>query len=54
MKQLDKRYRTNYGMSMIKNLKYIKKNGIGKLVQREKQRWIKGAKTLCVHDKKYY
>ena len=54
IKRLDKRYRTNYGMSMVKNLKYIKNNGINKFVQDEKKRWIKNGKILCVHDKKYY
>ena len=28
LKRLDKRYRTNYGMSMIDNLNFIKKNGM--------------------------
>ncbi len=54
MKRLDKRYRTNYGMSMFENLEYIKKKGIKKFVQRERKRRMKDGKMLCVHDKKYY
>ncbi|MBE0526524.1 MAG: DUF3795 domain-containing protein, partial [Candidatus Thorarchaeota archaeon] len=39
MKQLDKRYRTRYGMSMIENLVNIQENGIRKFVANEKIRW---------------
>jgi hypothetical protein len=54
LKNLDKRYRTKYNMSMIENLTYIKKNGISKFINNEKKRWIKGNKILCIHNKKYY
>ena len=37
--QLDKRYSTKYGMSMIENLNNIKVRGIRKFVINERQRW---------------
>src|SRR4030042_6052081 len=39
LKQLDKRYRTNYHMSMIENLDYIRENGIEKFLAREEEKW---------------
>jgi len=39
MKQLDKRYSTKYGMSMIENQNYIKKHGIREFVKNERNRW---------------
>lgn len=36
---IDKRYRTHYKMSMIGNLKFIRKNGIEKFLKKEKQKW---------------
>ena len=39
LRQLDKRYRTNYGMSMIDNLESIKELGLEKFVIRERDRW---------------
>ena len=39
IKRLDKRYRTNYGMSMIENLNYIQKYGIESFVLNEEIRW---------------
>jgi hypothetical protein len=52
--QLDKRYRTKYGMSEIENLEFIKENGIRKFVAAERERWISEKGILCVHDKRYY
>ena len=51
LKQLDKRYRLKYGMSMIENLMYIKEFGIRRFVAQEKVRWSCPAcdATLCVH-----
>ncbi|MBU1074572.1 DUF3795 domain-containing protein [Patescibacteria group bacterium] len=51
LKQLDKRYKTNYGMSMIENLEYIQDKGIIKFVANEKRRWTckKCNGTICVH-----
>lgn len=39
LKQLDKRYRTKYHMSMIDNLEAIKKDGIRAFVKNERERW---------------
>ena len=39
LKQLDKRYRTNYKVSFIKNLATIKENGINKFLTNEAVRW---------------
>ena len=51
LKDLDKRYRTKYGMSMIENLENIKKSGIRKFVESEKKKWKckKCGDMLCVH-----
>ena len=51
LKQLDKRYRTKYGMSMLENLDNIKKGGIRKFVKNENKRWAcsKCGGTICVH-----
>ncbi len=51
MRQLDKRYRTRYGMSMIENLENIQEDGIRKFVANEKLRWKcpKCGGILCVH-----
>jgi len=54
LKNLDKRYRTKYEMSMIENQEYIRDHGINKFVQRENKRWVKGDKVYCVHHHKYY
>lgn len=51
LQRLDRRYRTQYGMSMLANLQTIATDGVAALVQRERARWICqgcGA-TLCVH-----
>ena len=39
IKQLDKRYRTKYRMSMIENLEYIKKHGMEKFLEKEEEKW---------------
>jgi hypothetical protein len=44
LKSLDKRYRTNYGMSMIENLLQIEEAGIMQFISNENSRW---ACTLC-------
>ena len=54
LKNLDKRYRTKYDMSMIENLEFIHKKGIRYFIKREKERWIKNNKIFCVHKKEYY
>lgn len=40
LKQLDKRYRTKYGMSMLDNLKMISESGIRYFIRNEKKKWI--------------
>lgn len=51
LKNLDKRYKTKYGMSMIENLENIKKFGVEKFVKSEQERWKcpKCGELLCVH-----
>ena len=51
LRQLDKRYRTKYGMSMIENLDYIKNHGINTFVEKEGERWRcpRCGGTICVH-----
>jgi hypothetical protein len=39
LKGLDRRYRKNYHMSMIDNLNYIKEHGMGKFLEKEKEKW---------------
>lgn len=39
LKQLDKRYRARYHMSMLENLEYISRKGIDKFVKKEVKRW---------------
>jgi hypothetical protein len=52
LNQLDKRYRTNYGMSMIDNLNNIKQFGIRNFVKQERDRWTcpKCREIICVHE----
>jgi len=51
LSQLDKRYRTKYGMSMIENLEAIKTHGIREFVKTERERWTCPAcgGTINVH-----
>ena len=51
LKNLDKRYRAKYGMSMIANLKYINKAGIRQFIRNEKERWACPGcgEIICVH-----
>ena len=51
LKNIDKRYRTKYGMSMIENLENIKKLGIRQFVKNERARWTcqKCGGTINVH-----
>ena len=39
LKQLDKRYRTKYNMSMIGNLGFIQKRGMARFLESEEDRW---------------
>ena len=51
IKNLDRRYRAKYGMSMIENLNSIKEIGIRKFTLQEKQKWAcsKCGNIICVH-----
>lgn len=51
MKQLDKRYRTKYGMSMLENLAAIRELGLDEFVSRERVRWTCPGcgGVICVH-----
>jgi hypothetical protein len=51
LKQLDKRYRTKYGMSMIDNLNMIKEAGIDSFMILENKKWAceKCGDAICVH-----
>jgi hypothetical protein len=52
LKHLDERYRTNYGMSMIENLAYIKEKGIVNFLKSEEKKWQCPAcgTTICCHN----
>lgn len=39
LKNLDKRYRTKFGMSMIENLAYIKNHGLERFLTNEEEKW---------------
>jgi hypothetical protein len=52
LKNLDKRYRTKYHMSMIENLQFIKEHGVDEFLKKEKEKWrcnICGG-TVCCHN----
>ncbi len=51
LKQLDKRYRTKYGMSMIDNLKKINEVGVRDFTRSEKLKWNcpECGEMICVH-----
>lgn len=51
LKSLDKRYRTNYGMSMLDNLEVLRTIGLEAFLRREKTRWTcpHCGDVLCVH-----
>lgn len=51
LKQLDKRYRTRYGMSMLRNLADIQELGLDEFVRRERVRWTcpECGGVICVH-----
>lgn len=53
LKQLDKRYKTKYGMSMVENLATIKEKGIRHFIKQEKQKWKCSdcGAIICVHSK---
>jgi len=52
LKQLDKRYRTNYHMSMIENLEYIKEHGMKMFLEKEAEKWKcpECGAVVCCHN----
>ena len=51
LKNLDKRYRNKYGMSMLENLEFIRVYGLAHFLSNEEKKWqckVCGA-GLCVH-----
>lgn len=51
LKQLDKRYRLKYNMSMTENLQNIERAGLENFIQMEMERWkcVDCGGTICVH-----
>ena len=51
LKQLDRRYRTKYGMSMLENLAFIREHGLSAFESREAERWCcpDCGGVICVH-----
>ncbi len=56
LKNLDKRYRKKYGMSMIENLEIIREAGIRYFIKKEKQRRAcpECGDLICVHKPKCF
>ncbi|MGB6606408.1 MAG: DUF3795 domain-containing protein [Atribacterota bacterium] len=52
LKDLDKRYRTRYHMSMIENLKFIKEHGIESYLEKEEEKWRcpECGEVICCHN----
>jgi len=48
---LEKRYTSNYGVSVLDNLLEIQKNGISSFVRNENRKWIcpKCSEMICMH-----
>ncbi|MHB8107327.1 MAG: DUF3795 domain-containing protein [Candidatus Cryosericum sp.] len=56
LRQLDLRYRTKYGMSMLENLDRIRELGLERFMAIENTRWVCPAcgNPICVHDRRCY
>jgi hypothetical protein len=52
LQSIDKRYRTNYRMSMVDNLEFIKEEGIKKFLEQQADRWEcpKCGEIICCHN----
>jgi len=52
VKNLDKRYRNSYRISVIENLNYLMKYGVERFVGEEERRWVcsKCHELLCMHE----
>ncbi len=51
LKNLDKRYRSKYGASLLENLKMIESEGIRHFIRKEKEKWTcpQCGELLCMH-----
>ncbi|MCX6086485.1 MAG: DUF3795 domain-containing protein [Caldiserica bacterium] len=56
LRQLDLRYRTKYGMSMIENLDHMCELGLDRFMAIENTRWVcpSCGSPICVHDRRCY
>jgi len=56
LQKLDKKYRKRYDMSMIKNLEYIRDNGMKKFLRKQEKKYQcpECGGVICVHDRKCY
>jgi len=52
LRHIDKRYRALYRMSMIENLEYIGKNGVGQFLEKEEEKWKcpECGAAICCHN----
>ncbi|MDW7669857.1 MAG: DUF3795 domain-containing protein [Bacillota bacterium] len=52
LKSLDKRYRTKYHMSMIKNLEFIREYGMDRFLKEEEKNWKcpECGDVICCHN----
>jgi hypothetical protein len=52
LKELDKRYRLKYHMSMIDNLNFIKENGLAAFLAKEETKWMcpECGGVICCHN----
>lgn len=52
LQHIDKRYRALYRMSLIENLEYVRKNGVGQLLKREEEKWKcpECGAVICCHN----
>ena len=52
LQHLDKRYRSNFRMSMLENLEYIRENGIEQFLLKEEEKWKcpECGATICCHN----
>lgn len=54
LKNLDKRYKTKYNMSMIENLKEIKSKGMINFLKNQEKKWICKKGVVCIHNREIY
>ena len=52
LQRLDKRYKSDFRMSMVENLEYIRKNGIEQFLLKEEERWKcpECGEVICCHN----